>query len=33
MKIDFNPYFEKYQTIVKQADELFERVQKSIRNV
>jgi len=28
MKIDFTPYFEKYQTIVKQADELFERVQK-----
>ena len=28
MKIDFRPYFEKYRTIVKQADELFERVQK-----
>ena len=28
MKIDFRPYFEKYQTIVKQTDELFERVQK-----
>jgi Fe-S-cluster containining protein len=28
MKIDFTPYFEKYKTIVKQADELFERVQK-----
>jgi Fe-S-cluster containining protein len=28
MKIDFRPHFEKYQTIVKQADELFERVQK-----
>jgi Fe-S-cluster containining protein len=28
MKIDFRPYFEKYQEIVKQADELFERVQK-----
>ena len=28
MKIDFQPYFEKYQAIVRQADELFERVQK-----
>jgi Fe-S-cluster containining protein len=28
MKIDFTPYFEKYQEIVKQLDELFERVQK-----
>ena len=28
MKIDFRPYFEKYQEIVKQVDELFERVQK-----
>jgi Fe-S-cluster containining protein len=28
MKIDFMPYFEKYQTIVQQADELFARVQK-----
>jgi Fe-S-cluster containining protein len=28
MKIDFMPYFEKYQKIVKQVDELFERVQK-----
>jgi hypothetical protein len=28
MKIDFTPYFEKYQEIVKQVDELFERVQK-----
>jgi Fe-S-cluster containining protein len=28
MKIDFSPYFEKYRVIVKQADELFERVQK-----
>ena len=28
MKIDFTPYFEKYKTIVKQADGLFERVQK-----
>jgi Fe-S-cluster containining protein len=28
MKIDFGPYFEKYRTIVNQADELFERVQK-----
>ncbi|MEA1949577.1 MAG: YkgJ family cysteine cluster protein [Thermodesulfobacteriota bacterium] len=28
MKIDFTPYFEKYKTIVTQADELFARVQK-----
>ena len=28
MKIDYKPYFIKYQTIVKQADELFARVQK-----
>jgi len=28
MTIDFTPYFEKYKTIVIQADELFERVQK-----
>ena len=28
MKIDFRPYFEKYQEIVKQVDELFESVQK-----
>ncbi len=28
MKIDFTPYFEKYKSIVTQADELFARVQK-----
>ena len=28
MKIDFRPYFEKYREIVRQADELFKRVQK-----
>jgi Fe-S-cluster containining protein len=28
MKIDFKPHFEKYLEIVRQADELFERVQK-----
>jgi Fe-S-cluster containining protein len=28
MKIDFKPHFEKYRAIVRQADELFERVQK-----
>ena len=28
MKIDFTPYFEKYKTLVTQADELFSRVQK-----
>jgi len=28
MKIDYKPYFIKYQTIVKQADELFARVHK-----
>ncbi|MFO7970672.1 MAG: YkgJ family cysteine cluster protein [Desulfobacterales bacterium] len=28
MKINFRPYFEKYREIVRQADELFERVQK-----
>jgi Fe-S-cluster containining protein len=29
MKIDFSSYFDKYQEIVKQADALFERVQKA----
>jgi Fe-S-cluster containining protein len=28
MKIDFTPYFDKYKTLVTQADELFARVQK-----
>jgi Fe-S-cluster containining protein len=28
MKIDFTPYFEKYKTLITQADELFARVQK-----
>ena len=28
MKIDFKPYFEKYEAVVAMADEVFERVQK-----
>ena len=28
MKIDFTPYFEEYLKLVKQADELFERIEK-----
>jgi len=30
MKIDFKPYFEKYEAVVAMADEVFERVQKEL---